>query len=179
MASIRVYKQKYPARKCLSSDLEVIGTDSFGTWLYRPRDASLDRVGVQLMPHQGWWTAWWWIGWANDPSRRWIAVDICTPPTLSAEGWRYDDLEIDLVRLADGSILVLDEDEFEQARYSAPYPPEVVEAALRARHEVHTMLEGADEPFHSHGWRHLETAATGNAIPDAQRRPTGRYYGRK
>jgi hypothetical protein len=158
MASVRVCKQKYPARPHLTSELEVIGTDSFGAWLYRPRDASLDRVGVQLMPHRGWWTAWWWIGWTDDPGRRWIAVDICTPPTLKPEGWQYDDLEIDLVRLADGSILVLDEDEFEQARRSAPYSQEIVTAALRARDDVHRMLEQGDEPFRSHGWRHLETA---------------------
>lgn len=160
MTTVRVCKQKYPARAHLASELEVVGTDNFGTWLYRPRDASLDRVGIQLMPVHGWWTAWWWIGWEHDPTRRWIAADICTPPMLDPDGWRYDDLEIDLVRLADGSVLVLDEDEFEAARRSVPYPPEIVAAALRARNEVQQMLHQDMEPFGSCGWKRLEAATT-------------------
>jgi hypothetical protein len=93
---------------------------------------------------------------------------------LKPQGWQYDDLEVDLVRLADGSILVLDEDEFERARHSAPYPQEIIKAALCSRDEVRRMLERPEEPFHSHGWRYLEKAiATGNAFPSEQRRPTG------
>jgi len=141
----------------------MVGADDFGTWLYRPRDVAVDRVGVQLMPVDRWWTAWWWIGWENDPDRRWIAVDICTPPILDAGGWRYDDLEIDLVGRSDGSVLVLDEDEFEEARHAVPYPQEVVAAALYARDEVHQMLDRGAEPFRSCGWRHLETAVAGGA----------------
>lgn len=159
MISVRVHKRKYPARPHLTSELEVIGADRFGDWLYRPRDAALDRVGVQLLPRNSWWTAWWWIGWESDPTRRWVAVDICTPPEPDADGWHYDDLEIDLVRLPDGSILVLDEDEFEDACRRVPFPQEVVTAACSARDEVHRMLKHDTEPFHSHGWRRLELAA--------------------
>ncbi|MGI8868139.1 MAG: DUF402 domain-containing protein [Mycobacteriales bacterium] len=163
MASVRVHKQKYPARSHLTSQLEVIGNDGFGTWLYRPRDAMLDRAGLVLLPRERWWTSWWWIGRENDPTRRWISVDICTPPVLADDGWHYDDLEIDLVRLSDGSILVLDEDEFEDACHSVPYPQEVATAARRTRDEMHLMLENDAEPFQSHGWKRLEIAIEGGA----------------
>ncbi|MBR8639666.1 DUF402 domain-containing protein [Streptomyces tuirus] len=64
--------------------------------------------GVQLLPDSGWWAAWWWR------TDRWISVDICTPPALDGSGWSYVDLELDLARLADGTVLLVDEDEFEQ-----------------------------------------------------------------
>ncbi|HVX44391.1 MAG TPA: DUF402 domain-containing protein [Mycobacteriales bacterium] len=112
------------------------------------------------MPADNWWTAWWWIGWQDDPDRQWIAVDICTPPILDSAGWRYDDLEIDLARLPDGSVLVLDEDEFDDARRAVPYPPEITIAALRARDEVRQMLQVGVEPFRSHRWNQLEAAVS-------------------
>lgn len=158
MTDVRVHKQKYRGRPHLTSRLQVWCTDEFGTWLYRPRTGLADRVGVQLMPTGHWWTAWWWIGWDGNPTRRWIAVDICTPPTLDVEGWRYDDLEIDLVRQADGSVLILDEDEFDAARRTVPYPPVIAAGALVARDEVHRMLTEPCEPFRSVGWQRLDSA---------------------
>lgn len=153
-----MHKQKYPSRPHLSGELEAWTADEFGTWLYRPAIRPADRTGVQLMPPDRWWTAWWWIGWRDEPARRWIAVDICTPPTLDTDGWRYDDLEIDLVLQADGSVLILDEDEFDAARQNVPYPPDIATAALRARDEVDRMLRERCEPFRSCGWQHLDRA---------------------
>lgn len=158
MSNVWVHKRKYPGRPRLSSELAVFGTDSFGTWLYRARDRKLDRVGIQLLPAGRWWVAWWWIGWNDDPDHRWIAVDICTPPVLDVDGWRYDDLEIDVVAGSGQPVLVLDEDEFEAARRDVPYPAHVATAALRACDEVRLMLEQRAEPFGSIGWARLADA---------------------
>lgn len=164
MQSVMVHKRKYPGRTVLSSELAVFTTDLFGSWLFRARDSRLNRVGIQLMPTEQWWVAWWWIGWEADPDHRWIGVDICTPPVLGTDGWAYDDLEIDLVAAPGQPVLVLDEEEFEEARHRIPYPTHITEAALRARDSVRVMLEQRLEPFGSVGWKHLDDAVSQSRI---------------
>jgi protein associated with RNAse G/E len=53
---------------------------------------------------------------------------------------------------------VVDEDEFEEACRTVPYPPEIAAAALRSRDEVRDMLEQHAEPFHSVGWAYLNAS---------------------
>ena len=152
---IGVRKLKWQAGIAAEWDAEVLGSDRFGTWLFcregelhhKPDGTSpaIPSDGVQLLPHTGWWAAWWW---RND---HWIGVDICTPPTLDAAGWSYTDLELDLVRRKDGTVLLVDEDEFERAAF----PPTVAAAARRTASELQARLADATEPVVAAGWQWL------------------------
>jgi protein associated with RNAse G/E len=57
------------------------------------------------------------------------------------------DLDIDIRCYLDGSIRVLDEDEFRQNRDLMSYPEEVVDRALAARDEILNLAKGGDFPF--------------------------------
>ena len=165
---VQVRKEKWPLagshepRLVANWSARVLGTDPFGTWLFcaqgeihRKADGSALVVpsdGVQLLPSSGWWAAWWW--------RRdhWIGVDICTPPTLEESGWNYVDLELDLARLADGRVMLVDEDEFEQARIDCQLPHDVIAAAHSAAAELQIRLARDTEPVVAAGWDWLDKA---------------------
>jgi hypothetical protein len=149
---MRVRKCKWPLpgteepRLVADWDAEVVGEDEFGTWLFcaageihRRVDGTELKVpsdGVQLMPRTGWW---WRDG-------RWIGIDICTPPERGPDGWSYTDLELDLVRRKDGTVVLVEEDEFERAGL-----PETV--AARARAAAADLSE--DDPVFARGWEWL------------------------
>ena len=158
---VQVRKEKWPLagscepRLLATWNARVLGTDEFGTWLFcaegelhRKADGSslvVPSDGVQLLPSSGWWAAWWW--------RRdnWIGVDICTPPSLDASGRKYVDLELDLARLADGRVVLVDEGEFEQARIDCQLPHDVTSAALAAAEELQARLAREAEPVVASG----------------------------
>ncbi|MEU4409088.1 DUF402 domain-containing protein [Streptosporangium sp. NPDC023963] len=105
-----------------------------------------------VLPHNDWWAAWWW---RND---RWIGVDICTPPTLGVSGWSSIDLELDLARFADGTVLLVDEEEFERTVAECMVPQAVITAARAAASDLRTRLATATEPVIPAGWEWLERA---------------------
>jgi hypothetical protein len=161
-------KNKWPLpgadapRPVLEWEAQVLGTDQFGTWLFcaegdvhhRADGASvvLPSDGVQLLPASGWWVAFWWR------ADTWIGVDICTPPVLDGSGWSYVDLELDLARLADGSVLLVDEDEFEQAVIDCRLPGDVVTTARTTAADLRSRLASRSEPVVAAGWDWLNRA---------------------
>lgn len=153
---IGVEKRRYPGRPRGAWEALVVGEDDLGLWLYAPAGVRNrhNMSGVQLLTRDKWWVAWWW----DDPKGRWCAADVCTPVTIAAEAHSYDDLEIDVVGNEDGFLMVVDEDEFEEARASVPYPSSVAEAALAARDELVRAMTERIEPFGDRGWSYLAGA---------------------
>jgi hypothetical protein len=141
---------------------EVLGQDGYGTWLYSPRGSRHTRRdgsvvvlpcdGVQLLPRTGWWAAWWW------DDEHWVSLDISTPPQYDGATWRYADLEIDLVLLADGKVEVYDRDEFDAAVRTGAMPGDAAAEATAAAEAVRLAMSGRQEPFHETGWRWLASA---------------------
>ena len=172
-AMVAVEKRKWaepgPAhpRVAMRWTAEVLGEDGFGTWLYCPAGEPLnDSAGVvvrmpcaavQLMPSDGWWTAWWW---GMDRS---VTVDICTPPAFVAGTWSYVDLEVDLVLRHDGTVLVVDEDEFDQAVRDYSIPDEIVRSVTAQTSRLVTLLGQPSSPIVSAGWSRL---ADSPPVPD-------------
>ena len=90
----------------------------------------------------------WYNLWHFAPNDRnmWYC-NIAMPPTFDRETLRWVDLDIDVRCQADGSLVVLDEDEFEQNRIEMGYPGDVVEAALAARDDVLSLAGQGLFPF--------------------------------
>ena len=128
---VRVEKRKYPDNIHTSWEAIELGEDEYGTWLFAPKGVrnSHPASGIELLSLGRWWVAWWWA----DPSGWWCAVDVATPPSLTDDGWSYDDLEIDVWGDETGFEGVVDEDEFERARLAVPYPALIAESALASR----------------------------------------------
>lgn len=159
---IRVRKNKWPCRPVSEWDAEVLGVDEFGTWLFCAKDETyrtpdgtevvIPSDGVQLMPSTGWWAAWWWR------MNHWISVDVCLPPVLDRDGWSFTDLELDLVRREDGTVLLVDEDEFEQAVAEYDIPVTVVETSRATTAELRARLADDADPLLAKGWEWLDSA---------------------
>jgi hypothetical protein len=68
---------------------------------------------------------------------------------------RWVDLDIDIVLCDDGSIVVKDEDEFEEHISRFAYPEDVVENVLAARDELLSRAGAGEFPFSRTG-HHIE-----------------------
>jgi hypothetical protein len=150
LKTVQVEKRKWPRPGGPDPDVrstwsaQELGADAMGTWLFCPQGAPHCRADgslvfemptdcVQLMPASGWWTAWWWA------QEMVITVDICTPPAHAGGGWSYVDLEIDVIRRPDGTILVVDQHSLDGQRRST-LPADVIESVARETPKLHRML---------------------------------------
>lgn len=139
----------------------LLGEDKYGTWFYAPagtanRDRSgklinhLAMDGVQLIPVDDWWVAWWWL---DDG----ITVDIATPAERGANTAAYVDLELDLWASGDDHGLV-DQDEYDAARVAGLISDEQDGNAVAAAKVVDRMLAEQNEPFAGVGRQLLQHA---------------------
>jgi hypothetical protein len=165
--SVRVEKWKWPPG-APAAGLEiwwtarVLGRDEFGTWLFCPQGARHERVGgeasvlpcdaVQLLPAGEWWAAWWWA------DEHWVSVDVSTPPHWDGTAWRYLDLELDLALPADGTVEVVDSDEFGAAVADGRIGTEMAGRAAGACAALRRAMRDGAEPFGRTGWKWLAAA---------------------
>jgi hypothetical protein len=134
--------------------MESLATDRYGWWLGGRAGILLQRGWedpivqghdfVVLVPPGSCWIASW-----NGPGETDISVyvDVTTQPVRQGDVVHAVDLDLDVVRLRDGSVQVLDEDEFadHQVRYS--YPTDVVTQARATADELVDWIAAAREPF--------------------------------
>lgn len=137
-----------------------LGTDACGTWLWLPEgnpirtpELSFPAVGgLWLFPTDTWWSAWFvpQLAAAGRPEQ--VYVDIATPVRRTADLIEFVDLDLDVERLGDGAVCVLDEDEFALNRKRLRYPAELADRAIRTSREVAFAIDYAAPPF---GGEHL------------------------
>lgn len=111
-----------------------LGADEHGDWFGCPRGTHHERPGlafdsevdkVVLAPRAGGWKA------SLYAPGMWVDtyVDVSTPPVFDGEVLRAIDLDLDVIRAADGSVFLDDEDEFVEHRVLFGYPDDVVREA--------------------------------------------------
>jgi uncharacterized protein len=134
--------------------MEPLGEDAYGWWFGGRAGIPMQRGQeppivqphdfVSLVPATGHWIACW-----NAPSQSPIAiyVDVTTKPTRDEHSVRAVDLDLDVVRLRDGAVKVLDEDEFAQHQRRYRYPADVITDALRTTGELVRHITARAEPF--------------------------------
>jgi len=158
VADVRVRYQKYDGSPHRSYPAVRLGSDEHGDWLGVPSgdfiaasDATFkyDEPYVLLVPPNAWWTAMF-----NPPPRRTeIYCDITTPARWDDEGVWLTDLDLDVRRRrADGSVELVDEDEFAEHQVQFGYPDDLVVAARDAAGWLVKALDAGVEPFGS-GYR--------------------------
>ncbi len=151
---------KYDGSLHWHQTMRYLGEDEHGVWLGAPAGSTirrgseppiaLEQPSAALIPHGRWWTAVF----NGAPARTEIYCDISTPPQWPSAGEvTMVDLDLDVVRLlADGRVLVVDEDEFAEHRVTYGYPDEVVSQAEQAASWLHEAISAGAEPFAS-GYR--------------------------
>ena len=134
--------------------LEPLGADRFGWWLggragtpmrrgFEP-PVTVPHPFVTLVPNDGLWIAHW--NGESEPQTA-VYVDVTTEPVLGPDAVEAADLDLDVVRLRDGRVQVLDEDEFEVHRTLYDYPPAVVAGARDTADTLVRVITAHEEPF--------------------------------
>ncbi|MEU4236606.1 DUF402 domain-containing protein [Actinoplanes sp. NPDC026619] len=133
---------------------EPLGSDEHGWWYGCPAGTSMrrgleepvivDYDFIVLVPVAGWWIASW-----NGEGHRNVAVyvDVTTEPVRVDGLVEAVDLDLDVIRLRDGGVELLDEDEFEEHQVLYGYPAEVITQARASADELLEMIAQRHEPF--------------------------------
>lgn len=164
-ADVAVQYLKHPGTLHWRHDpMIVLGEDEHGIWLggdertflrkgnvEHPTDRTeagfhADHPLVQLVVPDAWWT-FIFNGPDRPAGRITHYVDIVTPPTFHDGEVRWTDLDLDVVRRADGTTYVDDEDEFLTHLVTLDYPPMWVDRARSEAARIFLAIERGDEPF--------------------------------
>jgi protein associated with RNAse G/E len=155
---IRTLFCKYDGRPHRQVQSIRLGEDEFGLWvgslpggLGRRGDGrwvTIDHARVRLFP----WNRWWSALFNDEPHETEVYCDITTPAEISRDEFGYSvtavDLDLDVRRMRDGSVRVLDEDEFAAHQVKYGYPHKVVDTARETCDWVAANITTA-EPFAS------------------------------
>ncbi len=152
---------KYPDLLHWRLDTFQLGEDEFGAWLAIPTGATMqrgheaertmNRDAVLLIAPDRWWSLIY--NGPNDDIE--VYVDIVTPAVWERpDRVTMFDLDLDVVRRQDGTVEILDEDEFDDHRVSRSYPQRLVDGARTATAAIYLALERREEPFEAvaAGW---------------------------
>lgn len=153
MGQVRVVFTKYDGRLHWHAWLRRLGEDEHGVWLAAPTGTVWQRgseasvslpAAATLIPRDTWWVA----SFNAAPAKFDMYVDISTVPVWSSrDEVTMVDLDLDVVRYrGDGTVRLLDEDEFAEHRIAFGYPPEVITAATSTAASLLSRVS-TDEPF--------------------------------
>jgi uncharacterized protein len=155
MRDIRVVYRKFDGSLHKHLTMKYLGEDEHGIWVGMAAGGSMRKgdgplvpipqANIGLFPRVGWWTAWF----NADPERVDVYCDITTPPEwISEDEVTMIDLDLDVARKReDGSVHLLDEDEFAEHQTLYGYPQDVFENAVAAARWLQDTIVAGAEPF--------------------------------
>jgi uncharacterized protein len=152
LPTIEVRDFKWPRRAGAVTRTRLLGEDEFGRWLgvaagdpWWRADGScagvFDGPLAKVVPDGTYWSACFY------PADPLVDVDVILPVTWRGDVLEEVDLELDVLRYADGSVRVRDRDEFERVRAAWSMPEEVVTQAEATCERLRALVEARAEPF--------------------------------
>jgi uncharacterized protein len=139
--------------------MRYLGSDEFGEWLGSPAGMPMRRPGwttrtdaecAFLVPRDADFVAS--FNGRGVPTA--IYVDVTDQPRWEGDTVRAVDLDLDVVKAWDGTLLVDDEGEFAEHQVEYGYPAEVVDAAQRSCDALVAAIANGEEPWATvgHDW---------------------------
>jgi hypothetical protein len=153
---VRIEMQKWGGRAHWSYDALWLGVDEHGTWLGIPAGTHMARPGatyvnptaqVCLVPSTSIAAGAWFATYHSPGSTMKVYVDMATPSIWHGQLLRAVDLDLDVIRRLDDSVVIDDEDEFVEHQKDFGYPDEIVALAETACAEVARLVEKCEPPF--------------------------------
>jgi hypothetical protein len=144
---------KWGGRPHWEYDATFLGADEHGQWLGCPTGTFYSRpgmefvatfAGVVLVPAGG---AAHLAAFNDEHAVAATYVDMTTPPVWEGSALHAVDLDLDVVKLQDGTIYLDDEDEFAEHRVTFGYPLDVVAMAERSAAEVLADVRAGAAPY--------------------------------
>ena len=164
---VHVRFTKYDGTLHWHFDVVRLGEDDHGVWL-GGRDGTPVRRGAEpplistpfalLVPRDGWWVVTFNPDVPDSPFQHVIYADVCTPAEWDDATVSAVDLDLDVAMRSDGTVSLLDEDEFEEHRETMAYPPHVIDRARGSAASLFAAIEAGREPFGSAGPARLRQA---------------------
>ncbi len=164
--------EKWGGRPHYRGEVSRLGDDEFGSWLWGVSGRTMYRGDqsvfvteqpvVILIPGDAWWSLSWWVG---HPEVE-IYVNISTPAEWSPDRLVAVDLDLDVIRYCDGTVAVVDRDEFEEHQRLYAYPTQIIEAAEQATAAAYELAVANVPPFD--GLAAKSWVARGLALPPAR-----------
>jgi uncharacterized protein len=153
---VRVIYRKYDGSLHWHMTMQLLGEDEHGVWSGAAAPSTMrrgdgaevvfDQAQIMLFPRDAWWTA----AFIDAPSPTEIYCDITTPVQWpSANEVTMIDLDLDVRRRRDGSIELLDSEEFAEHQVKYGYPADVIGEARRSAAWLQAALADGREPFTS------------------------------
>jgi hypothetical protein len=134
-----------------------LGRDRQGDWIGIPAGTPMVRPGLEilsefdqvgLVPGPGEDAARAFLAtFHRPPGPTWVYVDMTTPPVWDDGTVRAVDLDLDVIRMRDGSVVVDDEDEFAEHQVAFGYPRAVIALAETSRDRVHAAVLAGEPPY--------------------------------
>ena len=135
MEMVRTLFRKYDGRPHRLLESVKLGEDEHGLWVgsapgQRGQRAdgswvSIDHHRVRLYPRGQWWSALF----NDEPHPTRIYCDVTMPAEFGVDSVTTVDLDLDIRLMRDGTVRVMDEDEFLHHQVEYGYPPQVVATA--------------------------------------------------
>jgi GrpB-like predicted nucleotidyltransferase (UPF0157 family) len=136
-----------------------VGRSEHGTWLYTPANTAIQTVsgevintrlteGVQLLPADGWWVAWWWADGT-------MTVEVATPVVIEGSSVEYTSLELNLTATEKGESILDGQDDYVAAREAGLITGVQDDEARSAASTLVRQLADRAEPFGEKGWEWL------------------------
>lgn len=183
---IHIRTSKYDGTLHWHYDAVDLGADEHGRWFalepddpYRRGDEPVRHAThgfVGFVPFAGGWS----VEFNPTPiGQSLVYVNVNTPARFDDGVISMIDLDLDVVRRPDGSIELLDEDEFVEHAASMSYPDRIVDLARSTAAAIWVALERGDEPYgtrgplrmaHALGWAHGTVVAGHGAASGADPR---------
>ncbi len=149
---IEVRSFKWPRRPTAVAVTRLLGEDAFGRWLGitkgnpwwaadRSRSGVFEMSFVKVVPSGTFWTA------CFNPVDPIVDVDIVLPVRWVDDALEEVDLELDILRSAEGSVRVRDREEFDRVREAWTMPGDVAMQAEETCERVRALVELGAEPF--------------------------------
>ena len=88
-----------------------------------------------------------WLAWFPEFGDFELYVDIVCDTTRTETAVTMVDLDLDVIRRRDGTVELLDQDEFEAHQIDLSYPDHLIDHAERVAAQVLTSVRAGDEPF--------------------------------
>jgi protein associated with RNAse G/E len=152
MDMVRTLFRKYDGRPHRLLEAINLGEDQHGLWTgslpgTRAQRAdgtwvTIDHHRVRLFPHGQWWSALF----NDEPHPTRIYCDITMPAEFGVNSVTTVDLDLDVRLLRNGTIRVMDEDEFALHQVAYAYPAQVVATAQATCNWITANISTA-EPF--------------------------------
>jgi uncharacterized protein len=153
---VRVIYRKYDGSLHWNQTMRRLGEDQHGVWIGSPAPTvmrkgdgplvTLPHASILLFPPCAWWTA----AFNDKPASTEIYCDITTQVQWpSADEVTMIDLDLDVCRKRDGTVELLDEDEFAENQVAYGYPARVISEAERSAQWLQAALGDGSEPFAS------------------------------